>query len=238
LHSSGTSVVSSFNDRPSRLFRGLEHGRLCIILHEKGRQPGRTFSTGFNKWRAGERPYLFDRLSFVEATGFGAGRVVAKVGTSVEVSLLRKVRAERGSLRDHVVREGGFPLYCTRKLSHFVQVLDFVPAITDETGGKRWPSELRVIRFATQQERDVFLAVLNSNLFYWLLTVYSDCRNLNKRELEGAPFELSQAETATLARLSDLSRALMEDIRRNARVVPMRYPGRGTLLIQCTYPRR
>ncbi|MBI1913672.1 MAG: Eco57I restriction-modification methylase domain-containing protein [Planctomycetes bacterium] len=167
LHASGTSVVSSFNDRPSRLFRGLQHGRLCIILHEKGREPGRTFSTGFNKWRAVERPYLFDRLSFVETTGLGACGVMAKIGTPVEVSLLRKVRAERGALRDHIVRAGGFPLYCTRKLSHFVQVLDFVPAITDEAGRQRPPSELRVLRFATQQERDVFLAILNSNLFYW-----------------------------------------------------------------------
>ncbi|MBI1913671.1 MAG: hypothetical protein HYS12_02780 [Planctomycetes bacterium] len=30
----------------------------------------------------------------------------------------------------------------------------------------------------------------------------------------------------------------MEDIRRNVRVLPMRYPGRGTLRIECTYPRQ
>ncbi|HKB36997.1 MAG TPA: DNA methyltransferase, partial [Gemmataceae bacterium] len=68
LRLSGTSVVSNFSDRPSRLFPGLEHGRLCIILHEKRHQPGRTFSTGFNRWRAVERPHLFERLSFVETT--------------------------------------------------------------------------------------------------------------------------------------------------------------------------
>src|SRR5207253_10816527 len=61
---------------------------------------------------------------------------------------------------------------------------------------------------------------------------------LNKRELEGAPFDLRRASPATAVRLSELSRALMDDIRRNARVLPMRYPGRGTLRIQCTYPRR
>jgi hypothetical protein len=238
LHASGTSVVSSFSDRPSRLFRGLEHGRLCIILHAKGREPGRCFSTGFNKWRAVERPSLFERLSFVETTGLGAGGAVAKVGTPLEVSLLRKIRQEQGGLRDRLVACGGFALYCTRKLSHFVQVLDFVPAITDEAGCKRRPSELRVLHFATRQERDVFVAVLNSSLFYWLLTVYSDCRNLNKREIEGTPFDFRRASSATLGRLAELAQALMEDIQRNALVRPMRYPGQGTLRIQCTYPRQ
>src|SRR4051794_26611165 len=36
LRASGTSIVSNFNDRPSKLFDGLEHIRLCIILHEMG----------------------------------------------------------------------------------------------------------------------------------------------------------------------------------------------------------
>ncbi len=236
LRDGGTSVVSSFNDRPGRLFPGLEHARLCIVLHEKGAEPRRTFTTAFNRWRAVERPFLFDRLAFTETTGLDLGGALAKVGTAVEVSLLEKVRRQRSTLRDHVTG-GRFPIHYTRKLSHFVQVLDFVPGIW-EAGRLRAPSELKTLRFGRERDRDVFLAVLNSGLFYWLLTVYSDCRNLNKREVERVPFDAGRADPDTLDRLAGLARALMDDLRRNARVVPLRYRGLGTLRIECTYPRR
>ncbi len=41
----------------------------------------------------------------------------------------------------------------------------------------------------------------------------------------------------TAREIRRLCRALMEDIRGNSKVLPMRYKGLGTLQIQCTYPR-
>ena len=39
LWKSGTSVIYPPNDRPSKLFDGLEHIRLCIIVHQKATTP-------------------------------------------------------------------------------------------------------------------------------------------------------------------------------------------------------
>jgi hypothetical protein len=237
-------MVSSFNDRPGKLFGDLQHARLCIILHDKGDTPGRTFSTAYNRWRSVERPFLFQRLTHVETTGLDGldlnlGGILAKVGTPIEVSLLRKVCRERKTVGDHTAVGGPFPLYYTRKLSHFVQVLDFVPRITDDSGRDRPPSELKVLRFARETERDVFLAVLNSSLFYWLVTVLSDCRNLNKREVEGMRFDLGRADDKRIRCLAGLGRSLMDDLRSKAKVLPMKYGKKvGTLRIQCTYPGR
>lgn len=237
LRGSGACVVSSFNDRPARLFGDLEHARLCIVLHEKGNPSRRTFSTATNKWRSVERPSLFQRLAFVETTGLDHGDRLVKVGTPVEVSLLRKLKREGATVHDRVTRYGPFSLHYSRKLSHFVQVLDFIPRIADGSGQERPPSELKVLRFARELERDVFLAVLNSSLFYWLVTVCSDCRNLNRREVAGMPFDLNRADAELLRRIAGLGRALMDDLRGNSRIVPMRYKKLGTLRVQCTYPR-
>jgi Eco57I restriction-modification methylase len=238
LCDSGTLVVSSFNDRPSRLFGDLEHARLCIILHEKGAFPRRTISTALNRWCAVERPSLFERLTFTETTGLTRGGAVAKISTAVEASILGKLQREPVTLGERLTPDGSFPIWYTRKLSHFAQILDFIPGIWDESGRQREPSELKVLRFSEGTERDIFLAVLNSGLFYWLLTVYSDCRNLNRREVEGMRFDPDRATGVTRSRLAALARDLMTDLRRNARVRSMTYKKLGTLRIQCIYPRR
>jgi hypothetical protein len=236
LRDSGTSLVSNFNDRPAKLFPGLAHSRLCIVLHDKGDTSRRTFSTAFNRWQAAERPLLFAGLAYVETTGLDLDGVWPKVGSPVEVSLLRKLRRQRKTVDDHTAINGPFPLYYSRKLSHFVQVLDFIPAITEEAGRRRRPSELKVLRFAAAEERDVFLALLNSGLFYWLVTVYSDCRNLNRRQVGGMPFDLARASPVLRRRLAELARALMDDLRSHAHIRPMHYASVGVLRIECLYP--
>jgi hypothetical protein len=235
LRSTGLSVVSNFNDRPSKLFDGLEHIRLCIVLQRKG-MLHRTFSTTYNKWQSVERPHLFQVLSFIDSTNLYLDDAMAKVGSAIETSILERLQAEKGSLGDYEC-DGRWAIYYTRKLSSFVQILDFVPAMKDARGHKREPSELKKITFASQDHRDVFLSILNSSLFYWLLTVYSDCRNLNKRDIGFARFDFARSTKTELKQFGELCAMLMADIRANSRMSTMTYKDLGALQIQCTYPK-
>ena len=236
LRNSGRAVMSHFNDRPSKLFDGLEHIRLSIILHEKGTARRRTFSTAYHKWQTVERPFLFQRLSFIETTALNLGGALAKIGSREESLILEKFSRQRKTMVEYTVKHGAAAIYYTRKLSHFVQILDFMPHIMDEAHGQREPSELKKLTFEGETERDVFLAILNSNLFYWLLTIYSDCRNLNRREIDLVRFDLERAEKKNIERLCDLSQRLMRDIEKNSKIMKMNYQGLGDLRIQCTYP--
>ena len=235
LRSSGISVVSNFNDRPSKLFDGLEHIRLCIVIQRKG-QCSQAFSTTYNKWQSVERPHLFQGLAFIENTPLNVGGAMAKVGTTIESTTLTKFRSEKGVLGEYE-RHDKWAIYYTRKLSHFVQILDFIPIMKDAQGCKREPSELKQIRFAREQYRDIFLCILNSSLFYWLLTVYSDCRNLNRRDIDFARFNFAAASKSELTHMQKLAAELMDDIRAHSKLLTMRYKNLGELSIQCTYPK-
>lgn len=236
LQSSGSSIVSNFNDRPSKLFDGIEHIRLCIILHQLGASRS-THSTCYNKWQSVERETLFNRLTFVDTSSLNAGGAMAKVGSPIESSILAKLHAVGGHISEYEAN-GNWSLFYTRKLSHFVQILDFVPSIEDGSGVKREPSELKRVSFVSAEHRDVFLAILNSSMFYWMITVYSDCRNLNRREIEHARFNFASPESARdVVQLCELSRQLMSDILKNSRTLTMRYKKYGELQIQCTYPK-
>ena len=74
------------------------------------------------------------------------------------------------------------------------------------------------------------LGLLNSSIFYWLVTVYSDCRNLNMREVRMIRFDTQ--DTDALEFLADIANDLMSDIEANSEVKKQ-----GGLRIQQTFPR-
>jgi hypothetical protein len=89
--------------------------------------------------------------------------------------------------------------------------------------------------FAEKNISLVTLALLNSNLFYWFLTLYSDVRNLNKREVFGFPMKrISKDAMSDLVRIAS---NLMKNFNKTSQVLTMRYKKHGTLHIQCIYPK-
>ncbi len=238
LRQTGNLTISNYNDRPGKLFDGLEHIRLSIILHRQVSDPQkRVFTTRYNRWQTAERPELFEKLTYGDASAFVVDGSIPKVHHPLEPAILKRLASQTQTLSLYEVPEGKSPIYYTRKLSSFVQILDFVPTIYDATGKLREPSELKEIRFPTDATRDIFLAILNSNLFYWMLTLYSDCRNLNKREIYAVRFDVEKVQPSVLKSLSTLTQRLMKDFQANSSVVDMNYKTMGKLSIQCIYPK-
>lgn len=150
---------------------------------------------------------------------------------------MRKVSAQKRRLDHYSHNNNSHEIYYTRKLSGFVQILDFVPVILDEEGHRRDPSELKRIAFPSELSRDAFLAILNSNLFFWFLTVRSDCRNLNKREVLAMRFDIEQASEEALQHLSTLAGGLMKDLDDNSELLDVNYKRLGRMSIQNIYPK-
>jgi len=234
----GSVVVSNFNDRPGKLFDGLEHIRLAIVLLSKEKDLQRSIhTTTYNKWLTEAREHLFQTLAFTETTRLVRDGSMPKVGSDIEASILSKVYSSPKSLNHYSASIGRNRIYYTRKLSWFVQILDFVPGITDGHGKKREPSELKEVVVSNEQQRSSFLCALNSTLFYWLLTVWSDCRNLNKREVLGIPLDFNSLDKSSQEKLDKLAGLLMEDFKKNSRILEMNYAEWGMMKIQCIYPK-
>lgn len=239
LLDSGSLVVSNYNDRPGKLFNGLEHIRLSILLlHKDSATSNTVWSTKYMRWQTAERPWLFPRLSFTEVTDFVREGYIPKIGTATERDIIRKLDLQERQLETYVSAAGTHPIFYTRKLSWFVQVLDFIPQIYDDNGNVRDPSELKVLYFDSSRTRDVLLALLNSSLFYWTLTTNSDMRNLNKREVVSIQLDVDRMSPSQARRLSDLSRSLMTDFKDNSDFLESNYANLGRLRIQAIYPRK
>ena len=233
--SAGKCFFSSYNDRPGRLFDGLEHIRLAIVLvHQCNAK--RAFATKYNKWNTAAREYLFPTLRFhANAAPLNWAGSVPKIGATVEADILQAASGSAIPVGALVKPRQAHKVYYTRKLSGFVQILNFVPSITDDDGVERPPSELKEMAFADKSASLVALALLNSSLFYWFLTLYSDVRNLNKREVFGFP--VKRIPKGAENEIVNLASELMSAFKKTSQVLTMRYKKHGTLHIQCIFPK-
>ena len=69
------------------------------------------------------------------------------------------------------------------------------------------------------------------------MTVFSDCRHLNKREIDAFPLNLRRAvASGGAAELTAAGKALMRDLKRTSEKRTMRFK-HDTLTVQCILPR-
>lgn len=233
----GRVWLSNFDDRPSRLFDGLEHIQLTIILAAK--MPtisGPPFTTGCRKWSAKEREHLFATLRYSQPHRIYMTGSVAKSGTATEVAILDKLWQKTATLVNSVRNADRFKIFYTRKVHGYVNILDFVPRIQNGDGKIREPSEQKTLAFSTEALRDTALCALNSSLFRWYLATFSDCRNLNRRDVLSFPIDLTEVVNSEGEVLSGLARELSRSLQETSEMRRMRFKN-DVLNVQCIIPR-
>jgi Eco57I restriction-modification methylase len=228
---------SSFDDRPSRLFDGLEHIRLTIHLIGHRRSTPNMFSTRYNKWNTIERATLFGQLQFVTSRRVLVGNSLPKMTSPLEIGIVEKLVAQHHCLSTFYRKNGKYRVFYSRKIGYFLQVLDFEPEVLDGRGMRRPPSEFKELRFPNEAYAQLALCCLNSNLFYWFVTIFSDCRHVNKREVDAFPIDLqSLAAGRAQMHLISLGKELMADLAANSIERRMKF-SHDTLTVQCIIPK-
>jgi hypothetical protein len=228
---------SSYDDRPSRLFDGLEHIRLTIHLIGRAVDTPQLFSTRYNKWMADERPTLFGKLRFTDTSPIIVDGTLPKLSSELEKSIIQKMIGQHRKLCSFYSRTGKHEVLYSRKVGYFLQVLDFEPRVFDGRGHRRPPSEFKNLDFGNEKYAQLALCCLNANLFYWFVTTFSDCRHVNKREVDAFPIDLEAlAASESQKQLVKLAHALMLDLQEHSESRIMHF-AHDTLTVQCIYPK-
>ena len=237
VHRQCVSWTLSFAERPSKLFEGVEK-RLTIWLSRKTAGEKQIFLSAYNRWLSEEREHLFSRVSFVskELLPDLVGTAVPKVSSVRERNIL-SLLSRQTALSAFFTSMSGNIVYYTRKLRYFIQFLDFVPKITDSRGKVLPPTELKTLTFGSPSHQQIALAALNSSLFFWFFTCYSDVRNVNRREMAFFPCSLNTVSAENRSQLNKLGGALMNDLKEKSKYLTINYKKYGELTIQTFQPR-
>lgn len=228
---------SHYAERPSKLFTGAEK-RLTIWISKTGGKNGALNSTRYHRWVTEERPTLFDLLNYqsIDPGLLLVNSAIPKIGNRYGAAVLKKI-SQQPKLARFLPKLGGEVVYYTRKLRYFIQFLDFVPKIYNERGKMIPPSELKELRLEDRASRDAALATLNSTLFFFFFSSFSDVRNVNRREIEQFPVNLDALVASMDKRMSQLRSRLMRSLDKNSRFLTGDYKEYGVLKIQSFQPR-
>jgi len=219
---------------PSKLFEGVDK-RLEIVISRRGSdnaQQSQLYVSKYLKWYAKERPVLFSlNPCYCIASSPFFSTSTLKLSNEVESGVAKKLKGTTRTIGDLCSLDGAYVVYYTRKVSFFLQFLDFIPEVTDAKGCKREPSELKSLRFADEDSATLGLACLSSSLFYWFNIINSDCRNLNRREVEKFPVPRN-VPAAHIVRLRCALKKLMRSYVRNSTKRTVEYKAKGKITVQ------
>ena len=227
--------LSNYSMRPGKLFDGVE--KHLTIFVGKNDVYKNLYSSKYHRWYSEERENLFDTLQYVNLPNEALYKTVyPKIGTKVALNTWLKLTHDV-PMNISFCKDSKHIMYHTRKLRYFVQFLDRAPIIYNEDGSIRETSELKKIFFDSEEKKNAAIAVYLSTLFFWFYISMSDCRNLNKREVESFTFSLSNQNEQEVYQLQSLGLEIINNLQNNSTFVEANYKKYGKLSMQTFQPR-
>ena len=237
LEQSDAVWFANFDDRPSRLFDGLEHIRASIFTIQKGKAKySGVYSTNYNRWYSELRPVLFELLALTEIRDLLMDGAIPKIGQMTAKSV-RQCITSFVPLGRYLTRNSKYAVYFHNAPQYWIRSMDFTPYFWNERDGEQISSHVKSLHLITPLDTSVTVATLNSSIFYWWFIALSNCRDLVMREIENFPIGLEQMSEVMKKKLTVLSKKLMGDLKRHANRKQTYYKTTGKVIYDEFYPK-
>ena len=206
-----------FDDRPGKLFDGLQHCRSVIFLTQV--QVGGTscsiYGTKYQRWFAKVRERLFHEIAFTSVRDTTSHRgIFPKLATESQVSLIHRLgdRATRPlSLHFRRMPTGEFVFY-QEAMQYWAKATYGLPFYS-KNGMEGAPPHGRYLYTDGSSRAHCIGAIINSSLFYVYFITYSDCFHLSNTLVRDFPMANSIIGDT---RLIKLNQALLKNLHEKA----------------------
>ena len=194
---SNFNAYATFDDRPAKLFQGMDHCRVCIMLSRTG-TPGDNndvSTTRYHKWYAEEFLTLFQLVQYEALPVSLPTAVIPKLRSKTELSIYSKVFRQSGTLGALI---SATPTkhriyYKITGVGHWFTFTTSPPKFWRD--GIEEPSTRETsVCFPSPLVRDTAFCVLWSTLHYWLYQARTNCRDFNPSDLASVSLPRSVAK--------------------------------------------
>jgi hypothetical protein len=205
------------DDRPGKLFDGLQHCRSTVFLiqHRAGSAQPRLWSSGYRRWATEVGDFLFPVTAFAEISDKALQQdQFPKVASPFQTSAYAKVFSEKNrplglAASNRATKQ--FVFY-QESAQYWVKATVGIPYYA-KNGRVGAPAHGRHLFFDDEARAKIACAVLNSSLFYTYYIAYGDCFHVSNSLVTSFPVP----PTALADRALELLGArLMRDLDRNA----------------------
>ena len=215
--------IVPFDDRPGKLFEGLQHCRSVIFVatnqSKAPRRQANLCTSRYQRWHAGTRDQLFQKIEYSVPGAPGRDdffdlRIFPKYGGDLQRAIFARVRATANrriaSLRVETTTRTF--LFYQEATQYWTKVTFGLPYFR-KNGVVCPPAHGRYIYFPDSRSAHVICAILNSSLFYAYFVAHGDCFHLSDKLANSFPITGDMTGDGALVRLN---KRLMRNLRTEA----------------------
>jgi hypothetical protein len=180
----GKLISVTFPRRPQSIFEGVEMP--VVILISTTDSALRYCTTNVNRFYSEERDDLIYRFQLISHDQRLHGHRIGKLGDLKEISVLNKLCQHKDSIDSLTNELGKGVLFYQEACRYWVKAADQLPFFK-RNGELIAPPHGRIVKFSTLNEASFAACLLNSSLFYWYYSCFSDCEHLNDSLLRKFP---------------------------------------------------
>lgn len=151
---------------------------VILLSLKNGVQPGRVFSSRIGRIYSDERPSVIELLSLSEAPGLLHGHRVAKFGSAAQISIYSKFRSSALSLDRLLTTNSAHNVFYQEACRYWLKSQVGLPFFR-RNGEDMPPPHGRVVAALNARAAAFVSCLLNSSLFYWFYSCFSDCEHVN-----------------------------------------------------------
>ncbi len=204
-----------FDDRPGKLFEGLQNCRSVIFTLVKNPAAGVVFGSRYQRWATEARSFVFPMMEYASSTRANLfPDQLAKCGSALCSAVLKTLDRS-----DQRVLGTAFSKRSTRSYIFYQEATRYWVKATvglpyyAKNGSVGAPAHGRYLYFDNDAVANSASAVLNSSLFYLYFIAFGDCFHLSDTLVSNFPVP---SALLTDKRLAKLNEELMEDLTSNA----------------------
>ena len=226
------SSVAFFDDRPGKLFDNLQHIRVAIPILEKGEKTEKIATTSYNKFYSECRKNVFKILNYYVSDVSRKDFSLIKMHSNLEESIVNKIWTQSKKIATYECQhQNENYVYYGYGYGYFGKILNYRSyfegeKISSSTGDKFY-------YISEDYDRNIFVGILNSTLFYWFYVNYSDGHNFTKTVIGNLPYSYQNNK-----HLTNLVKKLMEDLKSKSSRKVANYKSTGRVEYDEYHPNR
>ncbi|MBV6475193.1 MAG: hypothetical protein MOGDAGHF_00710 [Rhodocyclaceae bacterium] len=202
----GLLQVLPYPRRPESMFDGVEMP--VVILSSYSRSKPTLVTSRVGRMYGQERPHCLQTHSTVQHGTRLHGHRVGKLHNEIEKSILSKMLSAKYSTRHLVAPNGKHAVFYQEACRYWLKAQAGLPYFS-RNGEEMRPPHGRVFTAIDQNAAEFWGCLLNSSMFYWYYSLFSDCEHVNDDLVKTFPIpnhwdggqwrELSRALARSLA---------------------------------------
>ena len=203
--------ASCYDDRPGKLFQGLEHIRAAIIINimASGDRP-EIRTTKLLRWHTNTRESLFNTLRYDLVSNISMQGSFPKSGDNELRRILEKIKSQPDVLNTIYNKNSQHKVYYYRSPLYWIRGMDFLPYFKSK-GVTRSVHHFKDFPVNNEFQKSVVGSIINSSLFYLWFIAYGNGRNVALRDLLTFPIPPSLKSSNSEKEFKHLFDELMKD---------------------------